>query len=581
MQITKYFFILTVVFNSSTLAYGQFQGFQETPDSLIVKSYHSLYTQYYENFTNRDLRDVYATAFIKKAYLDRDTLNITSGYYMIRYNTDEKNLALNDSLLKYAAFLAEKEASYFSWYAYQAKGGYFSKKRDFKNSFDNHIMALNAAKQLRNTELQFISTTNLGLLKERIGKHEEALIDFRSNYQYELENFKSKNSIDSITLKSYLNSMCLLANSYRLNRKFDSAQYFNGKVFEYIKNPWAEKYVGIAGVNSAEVQFNLGNHNNTIDSINQVLPILFKQNNIPNVAVAYFLRGMSYSTQNRELAIDDLKLMDSIFSINKDLQPSLRSGYLYLVDNYKKEGDLQKQLYYVEQLLKFDSIVHDYSMYVAEGVYNDERKNLLSKQNSLKSEIEKASFSNRKIFLISCSVVLVLLFEIFRRKKASEKRIRLYQIRFDDLLKAKNSVTNIEKSKIDKTTDLEISESLVQEIILKLEIFETQKGFLDNSISANKLAKELGTNANYLGQIIRYKFGENFRQYINNLRIEYTLKVLRNDRKLVNYSIQAIASEVGYNNAEPFSKAFLARTGYYPSDFIAKIKEEESIRAVS
>lgn len=95
------------------------------------------------------------------------------------------------------------------------------------------------------------------------------------------------------------------------------------------------------------------------------------------------------------------------------------------------------------------------------------------------------------------------------------------------------------------------------------------------------MAEELGTNSNYLGQIIKNKSGENFRQYINQLRIEYILKILRQDRKMLNYSIQAIAGEAGYNHAEPFSKAFKARTGYYPSDFILKIKKEKIMKIVS
>jgi len=581
MQITKYFFILTVLFNSSTLLFSQFKGFQEIPDSLILKSYHSLYTDYYNSYNDQEKSQIFATAFLKKAYIDRDTLQLANGYYMITYHTDEKNLALNDSLLKYAAFLPEKVSNAFAWYAYQGRGSYYSKKRNFKKAFDNHIKALNAAKYSDDDALQNISTTNLGLLKERIGKYEKALIDFKNNYQYELKKFKVSKISDTTTLKTFLNSMCLLANSYRLNKKYDSAQYFNRKVFEYQNYSGAERYIGIAGVNSAEVEFALGNHNSTIDSINNALPILLNQNNTPNVAVAYYLRGMSFATKDKNKAIKDLVLMDSIFSINNDLQPSLRSGYLYLMDYFKNSSDLSKQLYYVERLLKFDSIVHDYSMYVSEGVYDDERQNLLSTQERLKSEINTANNSSKLIFYISCTLIVLLILEIFRRRKANKKKIKEYQIMFDNLLIDKDNKRTLERLENFKPVEIGISESLVEEIVIKLEVFDSNNGFLDKKISANKLAKDLGTNANYLGQVIKHKYGVNFRQYINNLRIKYILKVLREDRKMINYSVQAIANEAGFNHAEPFSKAFKARTGYYPSDFISRIKEGENTKVAS
>jgi len=573
--------IISFLFGFTIIVNAQFQGFDEVPDSLILKSHHSLYTLFYNSYNQLEESNIYATAFLKKAYINKDTLNLANGYYMITYHTTEDNLVFNDSLLKYSAFLPKRESSSFAWYAYQGMGGYYAKKRDFKKAFDNHIKALNAAKQVNDSSLQNISTTNLALLKERVGKYQEALIDFRYNYQYELEKFNNTTIEDTVSLKSFLNSMCLIANSYRLNKKYDSAQYFNNKVFNYKNHSVADRYIGLAGVNSAEVEFDLGNYNSTIDSINNILPILLKQNNIPNIAVAYYLRGMSHTINDKKTAIDDLILMDSIFSLNKDLQPSLRSGYLYLIDYYKKRSNIQKQLYYVEQLLKFDSIVYNYSMYVSEGVFHDERKDLLSTQISLKTEINKASAYTKIIISISCFIVILLILEIFRRTKLNKKRIIEYQYKFDELLKTSSEKRKSEKIKNNKTKDIEISESLVQEIVLKLKIFEAKKGFLDKKISANKLAKELNTNANYLGQIIKHKYQENFRQYINNMRIEYILKILRQDPKMIKYSIQAIANEAGFNHTEPFSKAFKTRTGYYPSDFIIKIKEEKVMKIVS
>tara|TARA_R110002051_G_scaffold87020_1_gene153108 strand:- start:4416 stop:6149 length:1734 start_codon:yes stop_codon:yes gene_type:complete len=577
MKFLNWFFLSLSLLSFKNSLNAQFYGFQEVPDSLIFKSYQSLYTDYYNSIANLEVNRIYATAFLKKAYINKDTLNITNGYYMITYVTDESNLFLNDSLLKYSAFLSEREANSFAWYAYQGVGGYYFDRRNFKKSFDNHIKALRSAKLANNPELENISTTNLGLLKERTGKYKEALADFVKNYNYELEKFNSLDKVDSVSLKPFLSAITLLANSYRLNKQYDSAQYFNRKVFKYQRYEGVERYIGNAGVNSAEVNFILGNYNRVIDSLNHVFPILIKQNNIPNIAVAYYLRGMANSDINSELAIEDLIRMDSIFNINNDLQPSLRPGYLHLVNFYKKKGDLEKQLYFIEQLVKFDSIVHDYKMYVSEGIYQNERKNLLNDQKNLKSEIDKSFINNKIILFSSISIVLLLVIEISRRRKQNRKTLEKYQLRFDDLIINTNSKQNINNA----TSEIVLSESLIEEIVFKLESFQLNKGFLIKDISANKLAKELGTNPNYLGQVIKHQFGKSFRQYLNDLRINYALQEIRRNPKMVNYSIQAIANESGYNNAEPFSKAFKAKTGYYPSEFISNIKNEESANSGS
>jgi len=581
MKITKSCFILIVLLNFTTSLLAQFQGFKEVPDSLIAKSYHSLYSDYYQFFDNIEVSEIYATAFLKKAYIEKDTLNITNGYYMITYHNDERYFRYNDSLLKYSAYLPKKEANAFAWYAYQGKGSYYYGKRDFKKAFDNHIKALNLTEN--NIELRNISTTNLGLLKERTGKDKEALIDFNENYRYELKKFRNLDSIDSVSVKSFLNSMCLLANSYRLNRKYDSAQYISKKVFQYKSLVGSERYIGNAGVNSAEVHFELGNYENTIDSINKALPLLLKHNNITNAAVAYYLRGMSKSKLNLSNPIEDLQRMDSIFNLKNDLHPSLRPGYMHLINLFKESKNVPKQLYYVEQLLKFDSVVYDYRRHIVEGIHIEESNNLYTTQQELKSELDKINLKNKITLIISCSLVVLLVFEIVRRRRKNKKILEEYQFKFDELI---NTISSEKKNKHNKNSvdgknsnnnlvsKLNIPETLVQEIVSKMKIFELSNGFLKKDITANILAKEIGTNPNYLGQIIKYQFGKSFRQYISNLRIEYVLKEIRQDHKMINYSIQAIANEAGYNHAEPFSKAFKSKTGIYPSEFISKIKNE-------
>lgn len=559
--------------------YSQFQGFQEIPDSLLTKTYSELYNEFYNTYSGDvDYSKVVSTAFIKKAYLDRDTIQITNGYFMMTYFEDSNYLELNDSLIKYAEYLNQDFADEFSWYAYQNKGNYYFEKRDFKKSFNNHIKALDLGRLLEDKNLQNISTTNLGLLMERTGRNAEALNYFFENYKYESNKFKRSGNKDSTTLKTYLNSVCLLANSYRLNQKYDSAQYYNKKVFEFQNHIDSERYLGNSGINSSEVHFEKEEFKIAIDSLDKAIPLTLKHDNIVNAAVGYCIRGLSYERlEDYQSALANLKKMDSIFNIKNDLHPSLRPGYNFLIKYYKEAKQPKQQLYYVEQLLKFDSIVYDFKLHIADGLHLNERKKLLLSQQKLKEDLNVVNNKSLTYFIVSLILIGFLVFEIIRRKKRNNRLLKEYQDKFDNLIQAKPSIKGkSEINEIKQSSKLKISESVINEIKHEIKKFESEKGYLKKGISSNKMANQLGTNSNYLSQIIKHEYGISFRDYINSLRINYILKSMRNNRRLVNYSVHAIAREAGYNRAEPFSKAFKNRTGMYPSEFIAQIKSEKN-----
>ncbi len=116
-----------------------------------------------------------------------------------------------------------------------------------------------------------------------------------------------------------------------------------------------------------------------------------------------------------------------------------------------------------------------------------------------------------------------------------------------------------------------VSFKIVERIMLKLEQFEKKEYFLHHNISLYKLAKEFKTNPTYISKVINTYKKKNFNTYINDLRIEYTIYQLQKDKKLRNYTIKAIAFEMGFKNVDSFSSAFRKKTGLYPSHFIKQL----------
>ena len=131
----------------------------------------------------------------------------------------------------------------------------------------------------------------------------------------------------------------------------------------------------------------------------------------------------------------------------------------------------------------------------------------------------------------------------------------------------------MDKAKI-KSVDL--SEDIVKDLLKKLISFEKQKKYLITNVKLNDLAKEFETNSTYLSRTINQFKNKNFSQYVNDLRIDYSIAKITEDHKFRKYTIKAIAEEVGFSNSESFSKAFYNKTGIQPSYFIKKLEENSN-----
>lgn len=120
----------------------------------------------------------------------------------------------------------------------------------------------------------------------------------------------------------------------------------------------------------------------------------------------------------------------------------------------------------------------------------------------------------------------------------------------------------------------EISKDITKEVLESLNKFEEKKGFLKKGLGLKELAHKINTNTKYLSKTINDYKNLNFNSYINKLRIDYTIKILNENSKFRNYNIKYLAEEVGFNNAEAFSRAFRNVTGKKPSVYIKELLDE-------
>ncbi|AZA98944.1 AraC family transcriptional regulator [Chryseobacterium joostei] len=111
-----------------------------------------------------------------------------------------------------------------------------------------------------------------------------------------------------------------------------------------------------------------------------------------------------------------------------------------------------------------------------------------------------------------------------------------------------------------------ISDEELLKIKSQLEmIMNTQKPYLDSELNLIKLAEMLSVSTHHLSYVINTGFGKNFFQYINEFRVEYAKKLLKEtDSKL---SILGVAYESGFNSKTSFNTTFKKLTGQTPSEF--------------
>ena len=87
-----------------------------------------------------------------------------------------------------------------------------------------------------------------------------------------------------------------------------------------------------------------------------------------------------------------------------------------------------------------------------------------------------------------------------------------------------------------------------------------------NDITVESLSKAIGISTKYCSKVIKTLLKQNFREYINTLRMFEATKLLKSSEHPITY----IALEVGYKNQSTFNRVFINRFGMTPKEYRAQ-----------
>ncbi|MBQ0733902.1 helix-turn-helix domain-containing protein [Aquimarina celericrescens] len=547
---------------SSFLTIEEINNFK-IPDSLKEISFEELKNKFYQDSLDSHER-LYAKTYIKKGVNANDSLEVAKGYYLLYViSKDSVALSLLDKGLEYSKNRSTEE---YPAVFYYNKGDFYFDHANYKEALNNYFVAFNLAKK-NNPFLAYNTKFNIGSLKSRIGKYEEALEIFKEFYNYVL-------SEDSEYPKEYyhrLIPMISLSDTYMKLNILDTATVINKEGIKIaLANNDKDMYhyfVMNEGVNL----FFKKNYTSAIDSLKKAIPTLIKLNDKSNMIFTRSYLGKSYLEKNKKSeAIIQFKKVDSLFKDYKGITPEIRETYKILIDFYRTNEDKENQLIFLNKLIKVDSILNTNHKYLNERIIKDfDTKNLVLEKEKLISDLHQSNtFKSGSIISLFIGLIIVstLLLLNYRKRQG-------YKRKFEELISQKSIAINNPKGIKEKQVLTNyLSEDIISAIESGLEKFESNKGYLNQNVSISSLAKSIDTNSKYLSVYINQYQQKKFTDYINDLRILDTIERLKTNHKFRKYTIKAISETVGFSNPISFSQAFYKKTGIKPSYFIKELE---------
>ncbi|KIO54356.1 AraC family transcriptional regulator [Flavobacterium hibernum] len=527
-------------------------------DTLKRKSYDYLFERIEATAENKVNQAYYLKYFLNKAKKDKNFEEIVNGYKNYLFYAPEKSKLIYADSMIYTAKKANNNAIIGS--AYLSKGIVYYARKEHKNALDNYLIADNFISKTNDKYLVYKVKYNIAIIKYFLGFYDEAISLFTECTDY----FKEKNT------RAYLNSLHLLGLCHNRIGNYGLCSEINKKGIEEgirMSNTEMKNYfIHSEGIN----QYSKNNYAEAIKKINYSIPSIKENKDFGNESVGYFYIGKSYWDLHKpEIALPYFFKVDKIFDDTGYIRPDLRQNYELLLKYYKSKKDLHKQLYYTDKLLKADSILDNKFIYLSGRVRKVYDTKVLLKD---KQDIEEL-FNKRKYNdFIFTGIVLVLFLIVSFIAYRHIRNKNVYRQKFEELMAKNEAVSKVEVKNVSNGIG-NINKDTIADILKQLEKFEKDKKFLVKDLTSAKLAAIFNSNPKYLSQIIYQYRGKKFVKYIADLKINYLIKLLKEDSKIRKYSNSALAEEVGFNSTKTFTQAFFAEAGCPTSYFIEELNK--------
>jgi len=463
----------------------------------------------------------------------------------------KKNYA--DSIIKLA--LKTKDAKTIG-NAYLNKGIVFYENKELDMALNYYLKAEDYLEKTNDKYASNKTKYAIAQTKYYLGFYDEAIKIFDEVALYFIE----END------RAYLNTLHALALCYQKINNIDKSQYYIN-LGKSLSQEWdIQEMIKYFEHTEAINHYHQKEYNLCIEGLKKIITKLNRENDFDNKAVANFYIAKCYWQLNqKQEALPFLLNMDKTFIEKKYIRPDLRENYELLIKFYEKNEDTKMQLLYINRLLEVDSILNHNYKYLSHKIFKEyDAKKLIKAKTEIENRMKwkyNVAYTT-SIFLFISMVVLV---------RKQRKKSRHYKQKFQELMTANNLSKPVVKKTFDE--DFEINPEIIEMVLKNLEKFERAKKYLEKDMTLSKIATYLKTNTKYASKIILKYRDKKTIDYINDLKIDHVIELLKNENKYRNYTNKALAEEVGFGSTQNFTRAFKSRTDISPTYFIQMLNE--------
>ena len=444
---------------------------------------------------------------------------------------------------------------------------------DFDQALENYIIADDYALKDNNLTQHAKIKGNIISSKIDVQDYTGAIKELREIVQNVEENANAYSFEEHVTIlnNNYLNlGVCyahLWINDNTLNKKKDSAIYYYNLVKSTSK---INQQLAIANIQIGTLYNKSKDYTSArrhyIQGIDYFKAADLKYNTFAcqyNLAVNDFESGENLLAKKTFLnLIKDQKVVE-LYDDNYTFSLS------FLSKIYLNEAKNDSGMYYLDLFTNMYNKKSDKDKEILSNTYNVlYKKSINDDIKELETKVESEKRQQSYIIIISGIVLVLTLFVLLFQFKKNKEVQQKFEILMQKSEVKTKVLQNVPKS---LTNDVNISDDQTEKIIKGLAKIEQKEIYLQSNFNNYEAAKYIGTNSKYLAKTLKQYHAMSFNDYLNELRINYIIRTLKEDQKIRNYTIQALAEMIGYKNGVSFSRIFKTKTGISPFQFIKKL----------
>ena len=441
---------------------------------------------------------------------------------------------------------------------YEKAFQYLIKKSDYISSVSNKVLdktpyLINIDLSKANVKLSLeLYEDSKNILKKLLNNIDTLKID-SSKINSKNIFIQRKSSIYNLLGKSYLASYI-----YKKDDNLaDSASYYFKKGFLNAKNftpPHPDTEL-IYQFRQTELLIAKKQFREALILINQYPKLTYNDDYLRE---SFFYKTICFKNLQQE---DSAILYAKHALANKTLKKSkLIAIYDILSNEYVQKNQLDSAYKYSKLTLNEFNLARDRKQKTFQLLYDNDIKKI-NKLNQTILNKEKSKNLKSAAFYFLIILIVSSLFLIKRKKYKKEINQK------EEELKVIND--NKEKSKVNYNIEV----NLENKILEKIQEIEKTHEYLHDNFSINTLAESLNTNSTYISFVFNKHHEKTFTLYYTQKKIEYAVKLLKDDKAYEKYSIEGLAKEVGYKNASAFTRAFKKFMNITPSAYIKNLNK--------